>query len=243
LQIEIARREPTAARADKEKQMHRQFEEELDEIKRTILTMAGMVEKGLADVAKALTTCDSELARGVIAMDDEIDQYEVRIDRLATEFIAKHQPTATDLRFVIVAIKLGPELERIADNSVNIAERLLDMCTAARIKPTEDLHRMFALANAMVSDAIAAYVARDAEAARAIIRRDDEVDTLNWSIFRAMIQRMVDDTEVIARAIDIVLVARFIERIADQATNISEEVVYLVNARPIRHVHENEWDQ
>lgn len=221
--------------------MQRQFEHELDEIKRTILTMAGMVEKGLADVAKALTTCDSELANGIIAMDDEIDQYEVRIDRLATEFIAKHQPTATDLRFVIAAIKLGPELERIADNAVNIAERLLDMCQAPRIKPIEDLQRMLALASAMVSDAIAAYVDRDAATAREIIRRDDEVDTLNWSIFREMIQLMVDDPGIIARAIDIVLVARFIERIADQATNISEEVVYLVDAHPIRHVHENEW--
>ena len=222
--------------------MQRQFELELEEIKRTILTMAGMVEKGLADVAKALTSCDSELARGVIAMDDEIDQYEVKIDRLATEFIAKHQPTATDLRFVIAAIKLGPELERIADNAVNIAERLLDMCSAPRIKPMEDLLRMCALASAMVNDAIAAYVARDAAAAREIIRRDDEVDALNWSIFRAMIQRMVDDPDVIARAIDIVLVARFIERIADQATNISEEVVYLVTARPIRHVREDQWN-
>ena len=222
--------------------MQRQFEYELDEIKRTILSMAGLVERGLVDVSKALSICDSELAQSVIAMDDEIDQYEVKIDRLATEFIAKHQPTATDLRFVIVAIKLGPELERIADNAVNIAERLLDMCSAPRLNPMEDLHRMLALASAMVSDAIAAYVARDAVAAREIIRRDDEVDTLNWSIFRAMIQRMVDDPEVIPRAIDIVLVARFIERIADQATNISEEVVYLVDARPIRHVCEDQWN-
>ncbi len=223
--------------------MQRQFENELEEIKRTILTMAGMVEKGLADVAKALTTCDSELARAVIAMDDEIDQYEVKVDRLATEFIAKHQPTATDLRFVIVAIKIGPELERVADNAVNIAERLLEMCEAPRIKPIEDLHRMFALAGAMVSDAIASYVSRDAVAAREIIRRDDEVDALNWSIFREMIQYMVDHPEIITRAIDIVLVARFIERIADQATNISEEVVYLVDAHPIRHVSEDKWNK
>jgi len=221
--------------------MQRQFEHELDEIKRTILTMAGLVEKGLVDISKALSTGDSELAQGVIAMDDEIDQFEVKIDRLATEFIAKHQPTATDLRFVIVAIKLGPELERIADNAVNIAERILDLSPAPRIKPMSDLLRMLALAGAMVNDAIAAYVARDAAAAREIIRRDDEVDALNWSIFRAMIQRMVDDPDVIARAIDIVLVARFIERIADQATNISEEVVYLVNARPIRHVRVDQW--
>ena len=156
--------------------MQRQFEYELDEIKRTILSMAGLVERGLVDVSKALSICDSELAQSVIAMDDEIDQYEVKIDRLATEFIAKHQPTATDLRFVIVAIKLGPELERIADNAVNIAERLLDMCSAPRLNPMEDLHRMLALASAMVSDAIAAYVARDAVAAR-----ESSAATTRWT--------------------------------------------------------------
>lgn len=221
--------------------MQRQFEQELDEIKRTILAMAGMVERGLLDVSRALTTGDSQLAEDVIAMDDEIDQYEVEIDRLATEFIAKHQPTATDLRFVIVAIKLGPEIERIADNSVNIAERLREVAPESKVKPKEDLLRMLGLASAMVSDAISAYIERDADVARGIIRQDDEVDELNWSIFREMIQLMVEDREIIKRAIDTILVARFIERIADQATNISEEVVYLVEAHPIRHVDEDEW--
>ena len=223
--------------------MQRQFEFELDEIKRTILTMAGMVEKGLVDVAKALTTGDSELAEGVIAMDDEIDQYEVEIDRRATEFIAKHQPTATDLRFVIVAIKLGPEIERIADNSVNIAGRVRHMSKVPPLDAAQDLPRMLGLATAMVNDAIAAYVVRDAVAAREVIRRDDEVDTLYWSIFRELIRFMVDDSESISRAIDLIMIARFIERIADHATNISEEVVYLVDAQPIRHVDEAEWEE
>jgi len=223
--------------------MQRQFEIELDEIKRTILTMAGMVEKGLVDVSKALAMGDAELADGVIAMDDEIDQYEVEIDRLATEFIAKHQPTATDLRFVIVAIKLGPEIERIADNSVNIAGRVRHMSKYPALDAAKDLPRMLGLAQAMVNDAIAAYVARDASAARDIIRRDDEVDALYWSIFRELITFMADDSEGIKRAIDLILIARFIERIADQATNISEEVVYLVEAEPIRHVDEEDWGE
>jgi phosphate transport system protein len=219
--------------------MHRQFEEELDEIKRTILAMAGLVEKGLLDISRALTTGEIAAAEGVIAMDDEIDQYEVKIDRLATEFIARHQPTATDLRFVIVAIKLGPELERVADNSVNIAGRLLEMRGETKFKAQDDLLRMLGLASAMVSDAISAYVERDADTARSIIRQDDEVDDLNWSIFREMIQLMVADRAIVPQAIDVILVARFIERIADQATNISEEVVYLVEAKPIRHVRNN----
>lgn len=216
--------------------MHRQFEEELDEIKRSILTMAGLVEKCLEDISKALTTQDIDIAEAVIAMDEEIDQCEVGIDRLATEFIARHQPAATDLRFVIVAIKLGPELERIADNAVNIAERVLHFSKYPPLKPLIDLPRMLGLAHAMVSDAIAAYVARDARSAREVIRRDDEVDSLYMQIFRELLTYMIEDPKTISRAIDLILVARFIERIADQATNIAEEVVYLVEARPIRHV-------
>jgi phosphate transport system protein len=217
--------------------MHRQFEEELEEIKHTILSMAGLVEKCLDDVAAALSGQDNETAEAVIAMDEEIDQREVEIDRLATEFIARHQPTATDLRFVIVAIKLGPELERIADNAVNIAERILHLSKYPLVKRLIDLPRMLGLAHAMVSDAIAAYVARDGKAARDVIRRDDEVDALYLQIFRELLTYMIEDPKTISRAIDLIFIARYAERIADQATNIAEEVVYLVEARPIRHVY------
>ncbi|MCG6947823.1 MAG: phosphate signaling complex protein PhoU [Acidobacteria bacterium] len=216
--------------------MQRQFEEELEEIKRSILSMAGLVEKCLDDISVALANQDVELAEEVIAMDEEIDQHEVEIDRLATEFIARQQPTATDLRFVIVAIKLGPELERIADNAVNIAEGVLHLSKYPQLKSLVDLPRMLGLAHAMVTDAIAAYVARDADAARGVILRDDEVDALYLQIFRVLLTYMIEDPKTISRAIDLILVARHIERIADQATNISEEVVYLVEAEPIRHI-------
>ena len=199
--------------------------------------MAGLVEKCLDDVTTALANHDNELAEAVIAMDEEIDQREVEIDRLATEFIARHQPTATDLRFVIVAIKLGPELERIADNAVNIAECVLHMSKYPQIKPLVDLPRMIGLAHAMVTDAIGAYVARDAQTARDVILRDDEVDALYLQIFRVLLTYMIEDPTKISRAIDLILVARYVERIADQATNIAEEVVYLVEAKPIRHMY------
>jgi phosphate transport system protein len=215
--------------------MQRRFESELNELKHTILEMAGLVERSLEDAARALTNRDVKLAEAVIAMDDEIDQYEVEIDRMATEFIAKHQPTATDLRFVIVAIKLGPELERIADNAVNIAERVLRLCEQPLLKPLLDLPRMLANSHAMVTDAIASYVSRDAGCAREIIRRDDEIDALYWQIFRELLSYMMENPSTITRATDLILVARFAERIADQATNIAEEVVYLVEAEPIRH--------
>jgi phosphate transport system protein len=218
--------------------MHRQFEVELERLKQGILSMAGLVERSLEDVGKAMIDQDIELAEAIVRGDDEIDHWEVEIDRLATEFIARHQPTATDLRFVIVAIKLGPELERIADNSVNIAQRVLHLAKYPLLKPLVDLPRMLAVAHAMVADAITAYVNRDPAAAREIIRRDDEVDALYWQVFRELLTFMMEDPTSISRAIDLILVARFIERIADQATNIAEEVVYLVEAVPIRHQHD-----
>jgi phosphate transport system protein len=219
-----------------------QFEQALDRIKRQVLTMAGLVEKSLDDVARALVDRDLELARQVIAADDEIDACEVEIDRLATECIVRHQPMATDLRFVIVAIKLGPELERVADNAVNISRYLLDLEDEAWSDSLRDMHRILAVSRAMVSDAIAAYVARDAPAAREVIRRDDEVDELYWKIFRGLIDSMVARPESASRSISLILVARFAERIADQATNMAEEVVYLVEGQPIRHAGDDVGD-
>ena len=216
--------------------MQRQFETDLENIKQQVLTMAGLVEKSLDNIARALADGDEGLAKQVIAADDRIDQFEVEIDRMATEFIVRQQPLATDLRFVIVAIKLGPELERIADHAVNIARYLLDMEDDQRFGATTELGRMLALSRAMVSDAIAAYVARDAEAARGVIDRDDEVDRLYWSTFRDLLDQIVADSSRVATVISQILVARFAERIADQATNIGEEVVYLVEGTPIRHM-------
>lgn len=215
--------------------MRRQFEEELNALKSAVLTMAGLVERSLEEVNRALVGRDSELATAVIAMDDEIDAYEVTIDHLATEFIVRNQPAATDLRFVVVAIKLGPELERIGDHAVNIAERVLELNQQPLLKPLYDLPRMVNLAQAMVSDAIGAYVARDPAAAREVIRRDDEVDHLYIHLFRELLTFMMEDPRTITQAINLIFVARFAERIADQATNIAEEVVYLVEGTPIRH--------
>lgn len=215
--------------------MQRLFEEELEQIKQTILTMAGMVEHALADATRALVERDSTLAEQVIAGDDAIDQLEVEIDRLATEFIVRHQPAAADLRFVVVAIKLGPELERIADHATNIAERVLFLDQKPSVKPLIDLPRMLNLCRAMVSDAISAYVQRDSQKAREIIARDDEIDALYVQILRELITFMVDDSQTISRAIALIFVARYAERIGDQATNIAEEIVYLEEGTPIRH--------
>ncbi len=215
--------------------MQRQFEIEIEQIKQTVLTMAGLAEKSLEDVSRALIERDSDLARAVIDLDDEIDRHEVLIDQLTAEFIVRHQPTAVDLRFVLVAIKLGPELERIADNAVNIAQRVLHLNARPPVKPLIDLPRMLAVARAMVSDAISAFVARDTALAREVILRDDEVDALYVQIFRELLTFMMEDPSTITRALDLIFTARFAERVADQATNIAEEVVYLAEAQNIRH--------
>lgn len=215
--------------------MQRQFQIELAEIKETVLTMAGLAEKSLDDVSRALLERDSPLAQSVIDLDDEVDRYEVLIDQLTAEFIVRHQPTAGDLRFVLVAIKLGPELERIADNAVNIAQRVLHLNARPPVKPLIDLPRMLAQARAMVADAISSFVTRDTELAREVIRRDDEVDGLYVQVFRELLTFMMEDPTTITRALDLIFIARFAERVADQATNIAEEVVYLAEALNIRH--------
>lgn len=215
--------------------MQRQFEQELETLKDRILSMAGMVEKALVDALKALIDRDSELAQQVIDGDDMIDEEEIEIDQLATEFIVRHQPAAADLRFVVVAIKLGPELERIADHAVNIAKRVLYLNDRPRVKPLIDLPRMLRQARAMVSKAMDCYVRRDADLAWEVLRSDDEIDALYVQILRELITFMADDPKTISRSIALIFIARYAERIADQATNIAEEVIYLVGGRPVRH--------
>jgi phosphate transport system protein len=215
--------------------MQRQFEQDLDAIKEQILTMAGLAERSLDDVAKALTSGDLELARGVVARDDEIDHCELEIDRLGTQFIVRHQPLASDLRFIITAIKVAPGLERIGDNAVNIARYLMGVSDHGRIEPVTDLPRILALSRAMVADVVAAFVSRDPVSAREVIRRDDEVDDLYWSLYTDLLDHIRKEPELVDQLITQILVARFAERIGDQATNIAEEIIYLVEGEPVRH--------
>jgi phosphate transport system protein len=215
--------------------MQRPFETDLNTIKEQVLTMAGLAEKSLDDVAKVVVTGDPELARRVVDRDDRIDQCELEIDRLGTEFIVRHQPMAGDLRFVITAIKIAPRLERIGDNAVNIARYLLDIMDGPWTSPPPDVPRTLALARAMVADVIGAFVSRDAGEAREVILRDDEVDRLYWSLFRSLLDQMRSDPDRVRQLMSQVLIARFAERIGDQATNIAEEIIYLVEGEAVKH--------
>jgi phosphate transport system protein len=213
----------------------RQFENDLDAIKEQILTMAGLTEKSLDEIAKAVTTGDLELARTVIARDDEIDRCELEIDRLGTEFIVRHQPLASDLRFVVSAIKIAPGLERVADNAVNIASYLIHLGDDETISPVEDIPRILGLARAMVATAVAAFVTRDSARAREVIQSDDEVDRLYWQLFDDLMEQTREQPAMVRQLVTQILVARFAERIGDQAENIAEEIIYLVEGEPVRH--------
>ncbi|MGD8439992.1 MAG: phosphate signaling complex protein PhoU [Holophagae bacterium] len=215
--------------------MPRIFDTDLNAIKQELLTMAGLAEKSLDDVAKVLATGDRELARSVIERDDRIDRCELTIDRLGTEFIVRHHPMAGDLRFIITAIKIAPRLERIGDNAVNIARYVLDIMAGPWSAPVPEVPRILAQARAMVTDVVTAFVSRDADRAREIIRRDDQVDRLYWNLFRALLDRIRTEPEAVHNLITQVLVARFAERIGDQATNIAEEIIYLVEGAPVKH--------
>ena len=215
--------------------MQRHFHEELGALKQTLLAMGGLVEDQIRRVMGALVDRDDALARDVIDRDREVNAYENEIDEKCVELLALHQPAAGDLRFLTTAMKIVTDLERIGDQAVNIAQRVLELNQEAQLKPYIDLPVMAAKAQAMVKGSLDAFVARDTALARRVRAEDGAVDDLNHQIFRELLTFMMSDPATIPRAIRLVLIARFLERVADHATNIAEMVVYLVESRMVRH--------
>jgi phosphate transport system protein len=183
----------------------------------------------------ALVDSDSAVAQRVIDSDDEINRLEVEIDNFCVELLARRQPMASDLRFIASAMKINNDLERIGDHGVNIAERTVELLKEPRIKPLVDLPRLAAIAQHMVKNALDAFVQHDAEIALQVCRRDDEVDNLNDQIIRALLTYMMNDPKTIARALSLIIISKNLERVADLATNIAEEVIYILEARTIKH--------
>lgn len=215
--------------------MERRIEQELENLKGLLLTMAGEVERQLALAVRAVVERDDEAAREVIAADARIDQREIEVDRRIIELVVRERPLAKDLRLVFTAGKIAPDLERVADHAVNIAEQALVLNRQPPLKPFLIMPRMARLAATMVRDAISAFIAGDAAAARRVVAQDDEVDYMQEEIFRELLTYMMEDARTIPRALALLLIARSLERVADQATNISEQVVYLVEGADIRH--------
>ncbi len=215
--------------------MPRHFHEELEALKQTLLAMGGLVEDQIRRVMRALTERDDALAREVIDRDRQVNTYDVEVDEQCVELLALHQPAASDLRFITTAMKIVTDLERIGDQAVNIAQRAIELNQEPQLKPYIDLPRMAEKAQQMVKDSLDAFVSRDTALARRVCAADAEVDALKEQIFRELLTFMMQDTRSIPRAIRLILISRFLERVADHATNIGEMVIYLVEGKMVRH--------
>ncbi|MCL4819820.1 MAG: phosphate signaling complex protein PhoU [Vicinamibacteria bacterium] len=211
------------------------FEEGLGAIKQRLLGMGGHVEVRLTEAVQALMERRPELAERVARGDDEINRLQVEIDDRCLKLLALQQPMASDLRFITAAMKINADLERIGDQAVNIAQNALKVIAQPPLRPLIDIPRMAELALHMTRDALDAFVRRDAELARKVLQRDDEVDNLKDHVFRVLLTHMMADPGTIERALGLILISRNLERIADHATNIAEDVIFLVEARDVRH--------
>lgn len=215
--------------------MERQFEQNLEELKQLLLVMAGEAEQQLERAVASVVKRDSVLAEKVVGGDQVLDRRELEVDQRVIELIVRGTPLARDLRLVMAASKIAPGLERIADHAVIIANQALGLNRQPPLKPFITLPRMAETARSMIRDAIAAFVQGDADLARQAINRDDLVDGMHEEIFRELLTYMISDATTISRALALLLVARSLERIADYATNVAEQVVFVVEGADIRH--------
>jgi len=215
--------------------IERHFDEELSNLKRKLLKMAEVVENMIEWSIEGLKQRKEELLNNVLEEENQVNTFQMEIDDLALKLIALRQPAASDLRLIISAIKINAELERMGDQAVNIVERSLDLIKEPPLKPLIDLPRMAEITQEMVKNSIRSFVEVDSSLARNICRQDDQVDAFNVQIFRELLTYMMQDPSNITRALELMLVGRHLERIADHATNICEDVVYLVEGKDVRH--------
>lgn len=212
------------------------FEKELGELKERILKMGAMVETAIRDAVASLVDRDSELAKKIIDSDHKINALDVEIDEESIRLLAIRQPRAGDLRFITTAMKITTDLERMGDLAQDIAERAIELNQEPILKPYIDIPRMTETARGMVRDALDALVTGDAKLAMDVIKRDDEVDLLNVQVFNELLFFMIQDPSTVSRATRITYISKYIERIADHATNIAEMVIYNIEGKMIRHL-------
>jgi phosphate transport system protein len=215
---------------------NRQYEEELRKLRNNLLKMGGTVERQIADAVQATVNRDSAMAQRVIAADAEVNRMDIEVEELCIKLLALRQPAARDLRFITTGLKINVDLERIGDLAVNIAERALELNQEPMVKPFLDIPRMATLAQSMVKDSLDAFTREDCALAEDVIRRDDQVEQLNYQIFRELLSYMAEDARTIGRGTRILFVSRYLERIADHATAIAEMVVFMVKGKTIRHM-------
>lgn len=209
--------------------------EQIANIRETLLMMASLADRNLSLAMRALVERDENLADSVEAEDSQLDELEVTIDELVINHMATHAPVATDCRFMLVASKISSNLERIADQAVSVARRSKELNKEPLLKPLIDIPRMAQIAESMLRDSVTAFIERKPELAQEIIKRDKEVDAINKQLARELTSFMLEDPTTITRALNLTIVARCLERIADHCKNIAEEVYYLYQAVDIRH--------
>lgn len=214
---------------------HRHFHDELSDLKVRLLTMSGEAEAALGLAVDALLSRDAAKAAEVIAGDHSIDAMHLEIEERCINLLALQQPMARDLRMVTSALKIANDLERVGDHAVNIAQSTERLLKARPIAPEPELVEMARLARDMLSDSLEAFVRGDAAAARDVCTRDDKVDALHDSVFRILLTHMMEDPQTIGAGMELFLVSRNLERVADLATNIGEDVVFLVEGKSIKH--------
>ena len=213
----------------------RHFAEELETLKHRLLAMGGLAEDRVRTAVRALTERDSASMADVIARDGDINRLHVEIDDRCFKLLALHQPMAGDLRTIVAAAKINSDLERVGDLAVNIAEAALRYVTHRPVKPLVDIPRMASMAQDMLHDALDSFVALDLRRAQAVLDRDDALDELKSQIFRELLTSMLGDPRTIEPGIDLILISRHLERVGDHATNIAEDVIFMVAARDVRH--------
>ena len=215
--------------------VRRHFHDDLNHVKVRLLTMSGEAEAALGLAVQALLERDGAKAKQVIAGDRAIDGMEMEIEAQCIDLLALHQPMARDLRMLTSALKIANDLERVGDHAVNIAQSAERLAQARPITPEPEIIEMARLAREMLSDALEAFIRGDAAAGREVCRRDDQVDALHRSVFRILLTHMMEDAHSISAGMELFLVSRNLERVADLATNIGEDVVFLVEGKSIKH--------
>src|SRR5512139_1601132 len=211
------------------------FQEELELLKERLLTMGGMAEEQVRAAINALVDRERDLLAEIEAGDEPINRLQIEIDDLAFKLLALHQPMAVDLRTIVGAIRINSDLERVGDLAVNIAQAAERYLDHPPVKPLVDLRRMADIAQRMLRDALDSYVRCDTDLAEAVLGQDDDLDALKTQVFRELLTYMLEDPATIAPSLELILISRHLERIGDHATNIAEDVIFMVSARDVRH--------
>jgi phosphate transport system protein len=213
----------------------RHFQEELEQLKTRLLEMGGTAEEQVRLAVKALVDRDRDLIERVLHGDEPLNALHIEIDGRCFTLLALYQPMAIDLRAIVSAVKINTDLERVGDLAVNIAEAARRYAAQPPIKKLIDIPRMAAIAQTMLRDALDAFVRRDINLAQQVLNEDDKLDSLKTQIFRELLTYMLQDTGTIEPALDLILISRHLERIGDHATNVAEDVIFMVSARDVRH--------